>query len=110
MSQEDRASMDEIKELMKRREGTDKIVFKKVDWKRLNEVTLTTNGIVKNINKTSISETNNLINATSVSVARQLGLTKPTRGQKNAGSWWKRRIDGDIKCIRKHVNILERVR
>ena len=41
-------------------------------------------------------------------VANQLGLKKYTGGKKD--SWWKRRIEGDIKHLKKDINILERVK
>ena len=48
-----------------------------------------------------------MIRAATVWVAEQLGLKKMEfRAKKD--SWWKRRIEDDIKRITKDVNILER--
>ena len=57
----------------------------------------------------TITETNNLINAASIYVAKELGLKQTTRNQSKMPCW-KRRIEGDIKKIRKGVNMLERVK
>ena len=55
----------------------------------------------------SITETNSLIVAASVWVAEQIGLKEIEYRKKNEPKW-KRRIEGDIKRLRKDVNILER--
>ena len=65
------------------------------------------NEAVKYLDSNSITETNSLIVAASVWVAEQIGLKKIEYRKKNEPRW-KRRIEGDIKRLRKDVNILER--
>ena len=57
----------------------------------------------------NITQTNNLIKAAGVWVADQLGLKK-SEGGKKKDPWWKRRIEEDIKQLKKDINILERVK
>ena len=57
----------------------------------------------------NITQTNNLIKAAGVWVADQLGLKKYEGGKKK-DPWWKRRIEEDIKQLKKDINILERVK
>ena len=73
----------------------------------MEEKTRKVNKAIKHVATKDITESNNLIKAASIWVARQLGLKKPMRGKK-VEPWWKRRIEGDIKRIRREVNILER--
>ena len=54
-----------------------------------------------------ITESNNVIKAASKWVARLLGLKKPMRGMKVQHPR-RKRIERDIKRIRREVNILER--
>ena len=65
------------------------------------------NEAVKYLDSNSITETNSLIVAASVWVAEQIGLKMIEFRKKNEPRW-KRRIEGDIKRLRKDVNILER--
>ena len=57
----------------------------------------------------NITQTNKLIKAVGVWVADRLGLKKYEGGRKK-GPWWKRRIEEDIKQLKKDINILERVK
>ena len=59
---------------------------------------------IKNIN-----QTNNLIRAARVWITDQLGLKKYEGGKKK-DPWWKKRIEEDIKQLKKDINILERVK
>ena len=73
----------------------------------MEEETRKVNKAIKHVETKDITESNNLIKAASIWVARQLGLKKPMRGKK-VEPWWKRKIEGDIKRIGREVNILER--
>ena len=99
--------IDEVKGLMAQRETNDNIMFKKVDQKRLSEETLKVNGAIKHLVTADITQTNNLIKAASLWVAKQLGLKAVKKGKKQ-DPWWKRRIEGDIKNLKKDISILER--
>ena len=57
----------------------------------------------------NIPQTNNLIKAAGIWVADQLGFKKYEGGKKK-DPWWKRRIEEDIKQLKKDINILERVK
>ena len=57
----------------------------------------------------NIPQTNNLIKAAGIWVADQLGFKKYEDGKKK-DPWWKRRIEEDIKQLKKGIYILERVR
>ena len=72
----------------------------KVQTDRVNEA-------MKYLKSKSITETNNLIRAASVWVAERIGLKKAEHRKKNEPRW-KRRIEEDIKRLRKEVNFLER--
>ena len=55
----------------------------------------------------SITETNDLVYAVSVYAAKKLGI-KSGKGGPRKDPWWKRRINEDIKRIRRDLNILQR--
>ena len=73
----------------------------------MEEETRKVNKAVKYVATKDITESNNLIKAASVWVARQLGLKRPMRGKK-VEPWWERKIEEDIKGISREVNIRER--
>ncbi|XP_063595812.1 uncharacterized protein LOC134772704 [Penaeus indicus] len=104
---EEQLIIDEVKGLMAQGVTNDNIMFKKVDQKRLSEETLKVNGAIKHLVTADITQTNNLIKAASLWVAKQLGL-KTVKKEKKQDPWWKRRIEGDIKNLKKDISILER--
>ncbi|XP_063604453.1 uncharacterized protein LOC134779729 [Penaeus indicus] len=104
---EEQLIIDEVKGLMAQGVTSDNIMFKKVDQKRLSEETLKVNGAIKHLVTADITQTNNLIKAASLWVAKQLGL-KTVKKEKKQDPWWKRRIEGDIKNLKKDISILER--
>ena len=75
----------------------------------LNRTTARVNRVIELIEAKNITQTNNLIKAAGIWVADQLGLKKSEDGKKK-DPWWKRRIEEDIKQLRKDINILERVK
>ena len=85
---EEQLIIDEVKGLMAQRETNDNIMFKKVDQKRLSEETLKVNGAIKHLVTADITQTNNLIKAASLWVAKQLGLKAVKKGKKQ-DPWWK---------------------
>ena len=87
--------------------NTDGISFKKVDMNTLNRTTAKVNRVIELIETKNITQTNNLIKAAGVWVADQLGLKKYQDGKKK-DPWWKRRIEKDMKQLKKDINILER--
>ena len=89
--------------------NTDGISIKKVDMTSLNRTTARVNRMIELIETKNITQTNNLIRAADVWVADQFGFRK-SEGRKKKVPWWKRRIEEDIKQLRKDINILERVK
>ena len=89
--------------------NTDGIYFKKADRNTLNRTTVKVNRVIELIETKNITQTNNLIKAAGVWVADQLGLKK-SEGGKKKDPWWKRRIEEDIKQLKKNINILKRVK
>ena len=89
--------------------NTDRISFKKIDMNTLNRTTVKVNRVIELIETKNITQTNNLIKAAGVWVADQLGLKK-NEGGKKKDPWWKRRIEEDIKQLKKDINIFERVK
>ena len=75
----------------------------------LNRTTAKVNSVIELIETKNIIQANNLIKAEGVWVADQLGLKKYEGGQKKE-PWWKRRIEEDVKQLKKDTNILERVK
>ena len=89
--------------------NTDGISLNKVDMNTLNKTTAKVNRVIELIETKNITQTNNLIKAAGVWVADQLGLKKYEGGKKK-DPWWKRRIEEDIKQLKKNINILKRVK
>ena len=106
ISEEDRRLISEILELSKSGENNP-VNFKKANRRQVEEITNRINKVIDKIPTRTITETNNLINAASMYVAKELGLKQTTQKQSKM-PWWQRRIEGDIKRIRKDINLLER--
>ena len=110
LDENERNIIVKLQEILTEGRNTNGISFKKVDQKRLLKLVECVNKTLKHIETTSITQTNNLIKAASVWVADQIGL-KPFKGNnKETVPWWKRRIEGDIKQLRKDVSFLDRVK
>ena len=61
------------------------------------------------IQTTNITDTNKLINATAIYIARRVGIKiGGCQGKGSKEPRWKRRIKDSILELRRHVNILER--
>ena len=78
--------------------NSDGISFKNADLNTLNRSTAK-----------DITQTNNIIKAAVVCIADQLGLKKHEVG-KRKDPWSKRRIEEDIKQLKKNINILKRLK
>ena len=106
ISEKDRRIISEILELSKSGENNS-VNFKKAHQRQVEEITNRINKVIDKIPPRTITETNNLINAASMFVAKELGLKQTTQKQSKM-PWWQRRIEGDIKRIRKDINLLEK--
>ena len=106
ISEEDRRIISEILELSKSGENNP-VNFKKANQRQVEEIINRINKVIDKIPTRTITETNNLINAASMYVAKELGLKQTTQKQSKM-PWWQRRIEEDIKRIKKDINLLER--
>ena len=98
--------MKEIYDLGEKAEG---IIFKKVDFKRLNAVVQRVNNVLRFFETSNFTERDNLIVDSFVWVSTQLGLKKAKiDGKKISESWWKRRIGDGIKELNRNINLLTR--
>ena len=108
-SEEEIIVVNELKEIYDLGEKTEGIIFKKVDFKRLNAAVLRVNNILKFFETSNITETNKLIFASSVWIYRQLGFKKAKReGKTKSEPWWKHRIEDTIKGLNRNINFLTR--
>lgn len=73
MSEDDRRIITEILRILKAG-GNNPVNFKKVNQRQLEEITNRVNKIYDKIPTRTITETNNLIDAVSIHVAKELGL------------------------------------
>ena len=89
--------------------NTDGISLNKVDMNTLNETTAKVNRVIELIETKNITQTNNLIKAAGVWVADQLGLKKHEGGKKK-DPWLKRRIEEDIKQLKKDIERVKKGR
>ena len=110
-SEEAKNMITEIVETMKNGQKSNIKGWKKVDRTVLNDWTKKVNKTPKEIRTENITNTNKLINAVPVYIARKVGLkTGSTSMNYNKDPWWKRRIKNSINELRKHINILQRNR
>ena len=110
-TEEERKILDEILVILNAKDKSFFPGLKKVDRKRLEDVTKSVNEIVGDIITKSITETNDLIYAASVYIAKRVGLRKATNDKNTPKEpWWRRRIQQSINEIRKHISTLERKR
>ena len=107
LDEETQLIIAQLNEILADGRNTDGISFKKVDMNTLNRTTAKVNRVIELIETNNIAQTNNLIKAAGVWVADQLGLKKYEGGKKK-DPWWKRRIEEDIKQLKKDINIIER--
>ena len=109
MSEEERLIVNELVQIYNSGEKASGITFKKVDYNKIDNEVKKVNNVLKFIETTNMTDSNNLIVASSVWVARKLGLKKTKRdGNKTAEPWWKRRIESSIEDINKSINLLSR--
>ena len=99
ISEEARGIISEILELSKSGENNP-VNFKKANQRQVEEITNRINQVIDKIPTRTITETNNLINAAGMDVAKELGLRQTTQKQSKM-PWWQRRIERDIKGLGK---------
>ena len=99
--------IEEIIESMKDGNISQSRSLKKADRKSVNEAVKVVNDALIRIRTENITDTNKLISAVALYVARKLGVGKPKIENKTKEPWWKRRISEFINELRKHINIFE---
>ena len=109
LDEETQLIIAQLNEILAGSRNTDSISFKNFDVNTLNRTTGKMTRVIELIETNNITQTNNLFKAAGVWVADQLGL-KRYEGGKKKDPWWKRRIEEDIKQLKKDINILERVK
>ena len=82
--------------------------LKQVDRRALNELVNEIDNVLADIRTDNISDTNKLIRATAVYVAREFGFGERNKAYRMKEPWWKRRIIESISKLHKDINILER--
>ena len=109
MNEDERSIVNELIQISESGENANGVTFKKVDYSKINNEVRKLNNAVKFIDTDNITETNNLLIACSVWMAKKLGLKKPKKDDnKNPEPWWKRRIESSINDINKCINLLTR--
>ena len=108
ITDEERLITDELKALMIRNETEEYLHFKKVDQRKLRDVTKKLNAMIRHI-ETDVTQTTKLAMAAAHWIAKEVGVKKSKIGEKKE-PWWKRRIEGDITNLRRDINRLERER
>ena len=94
---EERQMIRDILEIMRSGQVWNGAGFKRVDRKVLAEWTKKVNRVVSEIQSTNITDTNKLINATAIYIARQLGLKMGgCEGKGSKEPRWKRRMKFSI--------------
>lgn len=107
LSEEHKQIIEELKEMTREGKTCQGIIFKNVDKSTLKSQTAKVNAVIAHIKTKNITETNNLIRAASVWIAERMGLNKLELKEKKE-PWWKRRIEGDIKRLKKDICKLDR--
>ena len=110
-SEEELDIVNELNEIYNLKENCEGVMFKKVEYKKLNTAIREVNKVLPYFQTSNISETNNLIIAVSVWVARLLELKRQRQtGTVHPEPWWKSRIERDIKDLQKSINLMTRHR
>ena len=68
------------------------------------------NKAIKYFQTTNVTDTNNLLKAVSMYVAEKLGVKTTRNDGRSKEPWWRRRIERDIKKLRRDIGVLERKR
>ena len=82
VADEERLIIDEVKALMIRNETREYLPFKKVDQRKLRDVTKKMNAVIRHIETDDVTQTNKLAMAAAHWVAKEVGLKKGKIGEK----------------------------
>ena len=109
ITDDERLIIDQLKALIIRNETEVYLPFKKVDQRKLRDVTKKVNAVIRHIETDDVTQTNKLAMAAAPWVAKEVGVKKGKIVQKKE-PWWKRRIEKDITNLRRDINKLKRER
>ena len=108
-SEKDRSMIEEIVQLMRSEKIYNTRALQHVNTNIFSEWVGKVNKIIGKIRAENVTETNRLIGAVALYVSHKVGLkTGKQKRDVRKEPWWKRRIHGAIKELRKQVNILQR--
>ena len=96
--------IDELNALMIRNETEEYLLFKKVDQRKLRDITKKVNAVIRHIEADNITKTKKLAMAAALWIAKEVGVKNGKRGEKKE-QWWKRRIES-IANLRMDINRL----
>ena len=103
IADEEHLIIDELKALMIRNEAEEYLPFKKVDQRKLRDVTKKVNGVMGHIETDDVTQTNKLTMVAARWGAKEVGARKGRIGEKKE-SWWKRRIESDITNLSEGIS------
>ena len=92
ITDDERLIIDQLKALIIRNETEVYLPFKKVDQRKLRDVTKKVNAVIRHIETDDVTQTNKLAMAAALWVAKEVGVKKGKIGEKKE-PWWKRRIE-----------------
>ena len=105
---QEKTMIQDISDLKNDNSGIELGGFNRVDRCVLGEWSRKIHHIKKHIRTENITDTNILIKAVIVYVAKKIGLEAcGNKIKKGSEPWWKRRIKKAINEVKKHINILE---
>ena len=109
ITDKERLIIDELKPLMIRNKTEEYLPFKKVDQRKLRDITKKVNAVIRHIETDDVTQTNKRAKAAALSIAKAVGVKKCKIGEKKE-PWWKRRTESDITNLGRDINRLERGR
>ena len=95
--------IDELKALMISNKIEAYLPCKKVDQRKLRDVTNKVNAVIRHTETDDVTKTNKLAMAAALWVAKEVGLKKGKRGEKKE-LWWKRRVESDITNLKRDIS------
>ena len=102
-----KARLQEVMEAAKGSNGWSIPALRRVPRKRLTEMSAVVSKVLGSVSKDNLSETNRLIFAGAVVVGEKLGVEVSQQG--NSTPWWKRRLEGQIKDLRRDLSRIEQM-
>ena len=86
ITDEERLTTDELKPLMIRSKTEEYLPSKKVDQRKLRDLTKKVNAVIRHIETDDVTQTNKLATAAAIWVAKEVGVKKGKIGRKKE-SW-----------------------